>query len=100
MATETIETPLTKLLGIKYPIMLAGMGKVASPKLTAAVTNAGGLGCIGGVNFTPRILKLQIKTIKKHLVNKNAPFGVDLLIPKVGGKARPTNYDYTKGKKK
>lgn len=29
--------------------------------------------------------------------DKNAPFGVDLLLPQVGGKARKTNYDYTKG---
>jgi len=31
------------------------------------------------------------------LTNPNAPFGVDLLIPQVGGNARKTNYDYTKG---
>ena len=98
MATETIETPLTKLLGIKYPIILAGMNKAAGPQLAAAVTNAGGLGVIGGVGFTPRILKLTIKNLKKDLVDKNAPFGVDLLIPQVGGSARKTNYDYTKGK--
>eukprot|EP01084_Bolivina_argentea_P312306 540681_1 len=74
------------------------MGKVASPKLTAAVTNAGGLGCVGGVNFTPRILKLQIQAVKKLLTDPNAPFGVDLLIQKVGSGARATNTDYTKGK--
>ena len=96
--SETIETPLTKLLGIKYPILLAGMNKAAGPKLAAAVTNAGGLGVIGGVGFTPRLLKLTIKHLKKDLKDKNAPFGVDLLIPKVGGSARKTNYDYTKGK--
>jgi len=32
------------------------------------------------------------------LKNKNAPFGVDLLLPQVGGNARKTNYDYTGGK--
>jgi hypothetical protein len=40
----------------------------------------------------------QIKDIKEHLKDKNAPFGVDLLLPQVGGNARKTNYDYTKGK--
>eukprot|EP00484_Ammonia_sp_Unknown_P023833 CAMPEP_0197032782 /NCGR_PEP_ID=MMETSP1384-20130603/11365_1 /TAXON_ID=29189 /ORGANISM="Ammonia sp." /LENGTH=365 /DNA_ID=CAMNT_0042462485 /DNA_START=39 /DNA_END=1136 /DNA_ORIENTATION=- len=95
---STIETPLTKLLGIKYPILLAGMNKAAGPKLAAAVTNAGGLGVIGGVGFTPRILKLTIKHLKQALNDPNAPFGVDLLIPKVGKGARKTNYDYTKGK--
>merc|ERR1719295_2530156 len=78
--------------------MLAGMNKAAGPKLAAAVTNAGGLGVIGGVGFTPRILKLTIKHLKKGLDDPNAPFGVDLLLPKVGGSARKTNYDYTKGK--
>jgi NAD(P)H-dependent flavin oxidoreductase YrpB (nitropropane dioxygenase family) len=31
------------------------------------------------------------------LNDSNAPFGVDLLLPQVGGNARKTNYDYTKG---
>jgi len=96
--SQTISTPLTEMLGVKYPIMLAGMNKAAGPKLAAAVTNAGGLGVIGGVGFTPRILKLTIKHLKKGLNDPNAPFGVDLLLPKVGAGARKTNYDYTKGK--
>ena len=37
------------MLKIKHPIMLAGMNVAAGPKLAAAVTNAGGLGVIGGV---------------------------------------------------
>mmetsp|Transcript_5450 Transcript_5450/g.9124 ORF Transcript_5450/g.9124 Transcript_5450/m.9124 type:complete len:371 (-) Transcript_5450:271-1383(-) len=98
MAQETISTQLTEMLGVKYPIFLAGMNKAAGPRLAAAVTNAGGLGVIGGVGFTPRILKLTIKHLKKGLNDQNAPFGVDLLLPKVGGSARKTNYDYTKGK--
>jgi len=95
--TELITTPLTKLLGIKHPIMLAGMNVAAGPELAAAVTNAGGLGVIGGVGYTPEFLKQQISTLKGFLNDKNAPFGVDLLLPQVGGNARKTNYDYTKG---
>mmetsp|Transcript_37180 Transcript_37180/g.72093 ORF Transcript_37180/g.72093 Transcript_37180/m.72093 type:complete len:360 (-) Transcript_37180:75-1154(-) len=97
MSSQTIETPLTKLLGIKYPIMLAGMNVAAGPALAAAVTNAGGLGVIGGVNYTPEMLQETIDDLKADLKDKNAPFGVDLLLPKVGGGARATNYDYTKG---
>lgn len=96
------------------------MNVAAGPELAAAVTNAGGLGVIGGVGYTPKILRqqvratlrhapacsapcrsvcsharalcgLQIKAIKEDLVDKNAPFGVDLLIPQVGGNARKTN---------
>ena len=70
----------------------------AGPKLAAAVTNAGGLGVIGGYNMSPRILKLTIRHLKDELNDKSAPFGVDLLIPKVGGGARATNRDYTGGK--
>jgi NAD(P)H-dependent flavin oxidoreductase YrpB (nitropropane dioxygenase family) len=39
---EVIQTPITKLLKIKYPILLAGMNVAAGPELAAAVTNAGG----------------------------------------------------------
>lgn len=35
--------------------------------------------------------------LKKNLVDPNLPFGVDLLLPQVGGSARKTNYDYTHG---
>src|SRR3954453_6797755 len=42
-----IETALTRLLGIKHPILLAPMGSAAGGRLAAAVTNAGGLGLVG-----------------------------------------------------
>jgi NAD(P)H-dependent flavin oxidoreductase YrpB (nitropropane dioxygenase family) len=79
-------------------VLLAGMNVAAGPKLAAAVTNAGGMGVIGGVNYTPDMLRDQIAELKSHLDDKSAPFGVDLLLPQVGGSARKTNYDYTKGK--
>lgn len=43
----TIETSLTRLLGIQHPILLAPMGSAAGGKLAAAVTHAGGLGMVG-----------------------------------------------------
>jgi len=92
-----LETPITKLFGIKHPVMLAGMAGAAGPELAAAVTNAGGLGNIGGVGFTPDALRTTIKMLKQDLVDKNAPFGVDLLLPQVGEGARKTNKDYTGG---
>lgn len=95
---QTIQTPITEIFGIKYPIILAGMNKAAGDKLAAAVSNAGGLGVIGGVNYTPKMLQKTIKNLKKHLASPDLPFGVDLLLPKVGEGARKTNYDYTKGK--
>ncbi|KAJ5931659.1 hypothetical protein N7516_006148 [Penicillium verrucosum] len=95
---QQIRTPITDLLKINHPVLLAGMNVAAGPKLAAAVTNAGGLGVIGGVGYTPEMLREQVAELKSYLTDKNAPFGVDLLLPQVGGSARKTNYDYTKGK--
>jgi len=50
------------------------------------------------VGYTPDMLREQIAELKGYLTDKNAPFGVDLLLPQVGAGARKTNYDYTKGK--
>ncbi|KAJ3355658.1 hypothetical protein HDU83_003040 [Entophlyctis luteolus] len=57
------------------------MNVAAGPELAAAVTNAGGLGVIGGLGYTPAMLKEQIAEIKSFLNDKSAPFGVDLLLP-------------------
>jgi len=78
------------VLGIRHPVMLAGMNVAAGPKLAAAVTNAGGIGVIGGVGYTPDMLREQIAELKGFLKDKNAPFGVDLLLPQVGAGARKT----------
>jgi len=94
---ETLKTPLTDMLGIKYPIMLAGMGSVSGAELVAAVSNAGGIGTLGGVTFELEGFKKEIREVKK-LLKPGMPFGVDLLIPQIGGNARKTNHDYTHGK--
>lgn len=78
------------MFGIRHPVMLAGMNVAAGPKLAAAVTNAGGIGVLGGLGYTPEMLQEQIDELRTHLVDKNAPWGIDLLIPQVGGNARKT----------
>jgi len=93
----TLETPLSKLLGIQYPIILAGMARTSGGPLAAAVSNAGGLGVIGGLGYTPAQLQAIIDELKSNLKDKNLPFGVDLALPQVGGSARKTNHDYTHG---
>lgn len=97
MPAETISTPMTKMLGIKYPILLAGMNGVAHGDLSAAVTNAGGLGVIGGLSLSPAALRKEIKELKSKLNDPNGGFGVDLALPQIGGSARKTNHDYTHG---
>lgn len=51
----------------------------------------GGIGVIGGIRLSPKMLRDTISELKANLEDKNAPFGVDLLIPQVGGSARKTN---------
>ncbi|PQE31993.1 2-nitropropane dioxygenase protein [Rutstroemia sp. NJR-2017a WRK4] len=92
-----ITTPLTTLLGIRHPIILAGMARTSGGPLAAAVSNAGGLGCIGGLGYTPQQLREIIHDLKSHLNSPDLPFGVDLALPKVGDGARATNHDYTHG---
>ncbi|KAK2813961.1 hypothetical protein FQN50_000362 [Emmonsiellopsis sp. PD_5] len=98
MVQQKIRTALTEQLGIQHPIMLAGMARTSSGALAAAVSNAGGLGVIGGLGYTPEQLQEIIDELKANLRDPSLPFGVDLLIPQLGNNARKTNYDYTSGK--
>jgi hypothetical protein len=77
--------------------MLAGMNGVAHSDLAAAVSNAGGIGTIGGLTLSPKVLTQEIQWIKEQLKDPSLPFGVDLAIPQIGGSARKTNHDYTGG---
>lgn len=85
MARTVLRTPLCDMLGIEYPVILAGMGPVAggaqpvaTAELAAAVSNAGGLGVIGGAGYPPERLREEIRRVRE-LTDK--PFGVDLLLP-------------------
>ncbi|KAJ9630678.1 hypothetical protein H2203_001201 [Taxawa tesnikishii (nom. ined.)] len=73
------------------------MARTSSGPLAAAVSNAGGLGVIGGLGYTPQQLRAIIHDIKANLTSPELPFGVDLALPQVGGSARKTNHDYTHG---
>lgn len=75
---DPLHTRLCDLLGIEHPVMSAGMGFVARAELAAAVSNAGGLGVIGGAGFGAERLRLEIQRTR-DLTPK--PFGVDLLLP-------------------
>lgn len=97
MPRPTLRTPLCEVLGIEYPVVLAGMARTSSGPLAAAVSNAGGLGVIGGLGYTPTQMRDIIHEIKANLTRPDLPFGVDLALPQVGGSARKTNHDYTHG---
>ena len=94
-----ITTPLTELFGIQHPIVLAGMARVSGGALAAAVTNAGGMGVIGGFMYTPDQLREHVREMKDALRDpENAVFGIDLALPQIGDGARKTNKDYTGGR--
>jgi len=70
----TIDTALTRLLGIQHPILLAPMGSAAGGKLAAAVTNAGGLGMLGS-GYADE------KAIRRELVEAgNARVGIGFIL--------------------
>lgn len=69
-----MRTRMTELLGIQYPIMLAGMAFVSLPRLVAAVSTAGGIGMLNSVAYTPSQVREVIQQIKS-LTDK--PFGVN-----------------------
>jgi len=73
-----LHTPICERLGIRYPIVLAGMGGVSMHRLVAAVSNAGGLGVIGAANLDAEGLRREIQRTRE-LTDK--PFAVDLLAP-------------------
>lgn len=73
-----LHSPICDLFGIEYPIVLAGMGDASGPELAAAVSNAGGLGVLGGATCTPEVLDEWISRTKRLT---DRPFGVDTLLP-------------------
>lgn len=98
MSSPTIRTPLCELLAIRHPVLLAGMARTSGGPLAAAVSNAGGLGTVGGLGYSPAQLEEMLVELKSYLNDQTLPFGVDLALPQVGGGARSTNHDYTHGK--
>jgi NAD(P)H-dependent flavin oxidoreductase YrpB (nitropropane dioxygenase family) len=80
-----LRTPLCDLLGIEVPIIQAGMGwdkagTTTPPELVAAVSNAGGLGVIGGSPLRPDFIRERIRRVKELT---DRPFGVDITLPKM-----------------
>ena len=73
---------ISKLFGITYPIVQAGMVWCSGWRLATAVSNAGGLGLIGAGSMYPEVLRQHIQLCKTHTQN---PFGVNvpLLYPDI-----------------
>lgn len=70
-----MQTRITQLLNIKYPIIQAGMVWVSGWKLASAVSNCGGLGLIGSGSMKPELLKEHLQKCKAAT---DKPFGVNV----------------------
>lgn len=73
-----IGTALTRHLGIAHPVVAAGMARVSQADLVVAVSETGGMGCLGGVSFMPDRLRAEIEEIKSRT---DRPYAVNLLLP-------------------
>lgn len=100
---KVLHTKLCDMLGIEYPILLAGMGGLAGegasskPKLVGAVSNAGGMGVLGASGLPLDELRAEIREIKSYT---DKPFGVDLLLPSAIKDAPPADMSLEELKRK
>ncbi|MBB6416944.1 nitronate monooxygenase [Streptomyces sp. AK010] len=68
-------TALTRLTGVRHPVVQTGMGWVAGPRLVSASANAGALGILASATMTPGRLREAVREVKART---DAPFGVNL----------------------
>jgi nitronate monooxygenase len=73
-----LETRFTELVGCRHPVQLAGMPRICTPELIAAVSNAGGLGTIGTPMTPAPVLSQELDAIERLT---SQPYGVNVLIP-------------------
>lgn len=76
-----LHTRLTDMLEVDHPVMLAGMGGVSYHRLAAAVSNAGGFGCLGASTMGRDKMNEEIAATRART---DKPFGVDLLTASPG----------------
>jgi Dioxygenases related to 2-nitropropane dioxygenase len=72
-----VKTSVCDLLGIEYPIIQGGMAWVADASLASAVSNAGGLGLIAGMNSNGEQLRAEIRKCRELT---SRPFGVNVML--------------------
>ena len=74
---DKIETPLTEMLGIKYPIIAAPMFLVSNTKMTIEAVNSGITGAIPALNYrTIQEFEIALKKLKDANCK---PFGINLI---------------------
>lgn len=83
-----MQTRLTEILDVDHPVMLAGMGGVSYHRLVAAVSEAGGFGCLGASTMGNDQMVAEIAAVR---ASTHKPFGVDLLTAAPQDMARKVN---------
>src|SRR5690554_6190384 len=82
---------LREVLGIEHPILLGAFGGLSNVELTAAVSNAGGLGQYGLYGYTPERIR---DTVAELRAATDAPFALNLWLP-TGDEVTPAEVDGT-----
>ncbi len=71
-----METRITKLLGIKYPVLMGGLQWIANAEFVASVSRAGGMGFIAAASFSTK--EALVREIQRCRSLTDGPFGVNI----------------------
>src|ERR1700755_1641743 len=88
MAKAWNQTRVSEVLGIEYPIIQGPLGGLSSQKLTAAVSNFGGLGSFGAHGLEPNAIEDVIAEIRSLTAN---PFAMNLWVSMEDPDAHPSD---------
>ena len=72
------ENPIVQQCKVRFPLVQAPMAGIGTPRLIAAVSNAGGLGSLGAAYMTPSEIREAICEIRDLT---ELPFAVNLFAP-------------------
>lgn len=87
-----LHTPLCDLLGIEHPVMQGSPGPWSSPALTAAISEAGGLGSLGTALLAPEQIRDQVERVRsltEQRVSSSRPCAPDAATSSCRLPARP-----------
>jgi len=87
-SNTVLQTPFTKMMGAKYPIIAGPMFLVSDEKLVAASCRAGIVGGLPSLNWrTTEAFRAALKTIKSEV--GDLPFAVNIIVNKSNLRASP-----------